>query len=195
MYCMVRNVAIGGGVDSSEVGFRCRFSCRNRGLVLTRFASDNQCADESRQEYDRNHLEGENEIGHEYKTNGLNFTEGIDLRSGEGQDTQSTAECVQDFGQEGQSQQKNHPPFPIKGGFFHILLSQVKQHDNEQEQHHDGTRIDDNLDNRQKLCLEGEEQSTDAEEVKDGIEHRVNGVTSRDEADGPDEPANAQHPE
>src|SRR5690625_1987201 len=55
-------------------------------------------------------------------------------------------------------------------------LAQVEQHDDEQEQHHDGARVDDNLDYADELGMERQVEPGDAEQVEDqpqGAHHRV----------------------
>ena len=70
------------------------------------------------------------------------------------------------------------------------LMVEVQHHDHVEEQHHDGTCIDNNVHHRQELGLEQQLVAGDTEECKNKIQyamHRILGKYYQQSAEYPEE--------
>jgi len=80
------------------------------------------------------------------------------------------------------NQPQPQPPLPLP--LVGIVLLEVQDHHDEQVQHQDGAGVHDQLDRRQELGVQGDEQARDVEEHHEERDDAVHGVAQGNHEDG-----------
>jgi hypothetical protein len=89
---------------------------------------------------------------------------------------------------------------PVGGGTeraagAHRLLLEVEQHDHEQEEHHDGARVHDDLDGREEVGLERDEDDGEREQRADERQGCVHRLAQQHHAERADHHHDREHDE
>src|SRR5712692_10050345 len=136
-------------------------------------------ADDGHEQEHGGDLEREEVVGEQEPPQRLHAALYRDVRSGPAQHRGPQDQRHQD--EEHADQRYRHPPLAAERVRPRLLLARDQDHDGEDEQHGDGSRVHDDLGRGQELRPQGEEEPGHAPQVHHQEERPVNGVPPEEE--------------